>query len=424
MNLSRLLSYEIVDDKGITQSRKVKKLFRCDDICKFCTKKGHSLPFCPSVPTVPGENERNSFVDTLLSTPRLKLKMYEGLSRLEVLQKVDTLGISLNKGNPYLDDNQPFSSLRKSLGYWKAIGADKSVLSWLAYGYQMKFARHPQRLLFKNSPTTYEYEEFIDQEVETHVRDGSFAEISEKEAWVVNPFIISTNSSGKPRRCDDMRYVNAHLASSFFKMQTLDRDLPNIIRVGDHMITRDLEKAYYKIPISEDSCKFQCFYWKNKYYKAKVLLFGFCQAPFVFTKIVRVVVRFFGSLLIRVMNFVDDFLFTDQKEKIEELALFVDVILKLIGWVLSMKDNQLGTKVKFLGFLIDSVQRRFQITPSTCQKTIKMIELVIEKKQRQQKIVVSDLQSLTGKLMSLKLAIPSMSVWLREVLRGEVWSGC
>src|SRR5687767_12604541 len=106
-----------------------------------------------------------------------------------------------------------------------------------------------------------------------------------------------------------MRFVNASLASPIFKMQTLEKDVPNIIKPGDLVFTRDLEKASYKIPISENSTRFQCFYWKGKYYKALVLIFGFCQAPFIFTKICRVVVRFFGALLIRLMNFIDDFIF-------------------------------------------------------------------------------------------------------------------
>src|SRR5688572_4309023 len=51
-------------------------------------------------------------------------------------------------------------------------------------------------------------------------------------------------------------------------------------------------------------------------FKSLVLLFGFCQAPFVFTKVCRVIVRFCGALLIHVLNFVDDFLFSADPSKI------------------------------------------------------------------------------------------------------------
>ena len=220
-----------------------------------------------------------------------------------MLQQVTLNGEVLNVGNPWRTDTRPFSALRRSLGFWKAIGADKSVLSWLAYGFQMRFAQQPQRKMFKNAPNTNDFVEFIDKEIQTHLNDGSFVEIRQEEAWLVNPFLISLSSSGKARKCDDMRFLNAFMASPLFKMQTLERDIPNIVRPGDHMFTRDLEKAYYKIPMAEESTKYQCFYWKGKFYKALILLFGFCQAPFLFTKISRVVVRFFGALLIKLMNF-------------------------------------------------------------------------------------------------------------------------
>lgn len=400
-SLAKTLSYQTTDQDGRQVKRTVKKYFNYEGICRFCQKKGHHISYCPSTPTVVPENKKCKFVEELLSTPKLKLKEYEKFTRDETIQRVIEKGTLFNRDNPWRHDTRPMTGLR--IGFWKAIGADKSVLSWIAYGYQIKVALQPQRKLFRNAPNTEEHKEFIDNEIRTHIGDGSFTEIEENEAWVVNPFLIAVNSNGKARRCDDMRYVNAFLPSPFFKMQTLEKDIPNIVRPGDELFTRDLEKAYYKIPIEEQSTRLQCFYC------------GFCQAPFLFTKIVRVVVRFFGALLIRLMNFVDDFLFTDKAEKITELAQFVDKVLHLLGWVLSMKDNQMGEKVRFLGFIIDTTTRRFSIDPKTRLKTVKMIELVIEKSTRRETITVSEIQSLTGKLTSLKLAIPSIPIWIRDL---------
>lgn len=73
------------------------------------------------------------------------------------------------------------------------------------------------------------------------------------------------------------------------------------------------------------------------------------------------VVRFCGALLIKVLNFVDDFLFSESKERVTELQQFVDELFSLLGWTFSLKDNQLGERVKLLGFVIDSLQRKFQI---------------------------------------------------------------
>jgi hypothetical protein len=372
------------------------------------------MSFCPSLPTTP--RETIPFVENLVNTPKWKLRMYEGLHLWEVLQTVETCGNELNTGNPWLEDKRPFSSLRKNLGFWKAIGADRSVLTWIAYGYQMRFAKQPRRMGFVNALNTKGHEQFIDQEIAKHVSDGSFVEIKVEETGVVNPFLISVNSNGKPRRCDDMRYVNAFLASPFFKMETLERDIPNVIKPGHIMFTRDLEKAYYKIPIEDESTKYQCFFWKGKYFKSLVLLFGFCQAPFVFTKICRVIVRFGGALLIGIVNFVDDFLFSDEPEKIRMLEFFVDAIFTLLGWTFSMKDNQMGERVKFLGFIVDSAQRKFLIPDTVCDKVRILVDVACEAAHEKRPVTVKDIQRVTGKLISLKLAVPSMSVWIRELL--------
>jgi hypothetical protein len=126
-------------------------------------------------------------------------------------------------------------------------------------------------------------------------------------------------------------------------------------------------------------------------------------------------VRFFGALLIKLMNFIDDFLFSSKSAEIHHLQSFVDRLLHLLGWTLSLKDNQFGEKVKFLGFLIDSVKRKFSIPQSKCDKTIAVIDTVCRKSSNDEKLLVLDLQRLTGSLISFKLAIPSISVWIREV---------
>ena len=413
MIMSRVMTGTYTDSTGQVKKRKIRKFFSSSDQCSFCSKKGHQIGFCPCLPTEP--LIKIPFVESLLKTPQIKMKYYEGLTKMEIVKKISNDGKDLNIGNPWVDDPRPFSSLRKHLGFWKVLGADRSVLSWIAYGYRMRFQSPPQRTFFRNAQNTMDYEAFIDKEIETHLSDGSFVEIRPEEAWVVNPFLISVNSSGKPRRCDDMRYINGFLASPEFKMQTLDRDIPNLVRTNDVMFNKDLEKAYYKVPVADDSLKYQCFYWKGRFYKSLVLLFGFCQAPFIFTKICRVIVRFCGALMIRVMNFIDDFLFTDDKRVVEDLRIFMEFIFTILGWTLSTKDNQIGERIKFLGYVVDSVQRRFHIPDSVCAKTTKIIDMICESHRENRTIRLSDVQKLTGKLISLRLAIPSVSVWIRDV---------
>ena len=191
--------FVLCDIWGSERSTKSRS-FKNNDTCKFCNKLGHSISFCPSLPSEPPEEERCNFAEQLLSTKKLRLTRFSGLDFTQALDEVTQMGNLLNKDNPWVEDVRPFSALRKGLGFWKAIGADKSVLSWIAYGYQMRFAKPLPRKSFKNAPNTCGYEEFIDKEISTHVSDGSFVEVTQDQTWIVSPFLISVNSNGKPRR--------------------------------------------------------------------------------------------------------------------------------------------------------------------------------------------------------------------------------
>ena len=79
------------------------------------------------------------------------------------------------------------------------------------------------------------------------------------------------------------------------------------------------------------------------------------------------------------------------------------------------KDLQCGDRVKFLGLLVDSTQRSFCVPQNVCEKALKMIEAVCRAQSEGRPLYLSDLQRVTGKLISLRLAIPSVPVWLRSL---------
>lgn len=148
--LGQEMTMTVHKDSGELKKVKIKKFFRSDFFprCMFCQKVGHDCGFCPSKPSTP--INKVEFVERLLGTPKLKLNDLEDCEWGEALEIVFKRGLELNHGNPWVNDQRPFSSLRRKLGFWKSIGADNSVLSWLAYGFQFRFQRKPYRRFFQN----------------------------------------------------------------------------------------------------------------------------------------------------------------------------------------------------------------------------------------------------------------------------------
>ena len=171
-------------------------------VCKFCNQKAHTFEFCPSRPTEPPKEELVPFVENLLRMPMLKPKKLIGLNWEEALRLVTAEGERLNVGNPWLHDDGPGAALRKGLGFWKAIGASHSILSWIGYGFEFRFIRQPKRFLFVNirscaaSPGA---EDFVDKEIATHVEDGVFSETSKRNVHVCNPIQV------EPKGVDEFR---------------------------------------------------------------------------------------------------------------------------------------------------------------------------------------------------------------------------
>ena len=61
----------------------------------------------------------------------------------------------------------------------------------------------------------------------------------------------------------------------------------DLISPGCFMGSIDLVSAYFSIPIHEEHKKLLKFYWGNQLYQFSVMPNGYCQAPFLFTLLLK-----------------------------------------------------------------------------------------------------------------------------------------
>ncbi len=125
--------------------------------CIFCHKKGHEKYFCPHRRSDPPDGisaDMRTFAENLIALPKEDVSQYASLPIDEVMARVTARAEMLNKDNPWGKIKFPLRTdlLRAKLGFWKAIGADTSTLSWIAYGYKFRFHEEPTHLRFRNGP--------------------------------------------------------------------------------------------------------------------------------------------------------------------------------------------------------------------------------------------------------------------------------
>ena len=208
--------------------------------CTFCRKAGHEFYFCPLRPTEPPEAARSLWADALIKGDTPTQAEFPSLGAWS------SLGAHLNTGNPWTASPDILDRLRGRLGYWKALGANRSVLSWLAYGLPLRFHSEPPHWVFSNHRSYLDHQEFAKLEIEGHVADGRFRTVDASYVLHSSPQQVEQNKKGKLRRCDDLRNINARLAHISVSLEG-HSNIPDVVAANDMTFTEDLRKAYYML---------------------------------------------------------------------------------------------------------------------------------------------------------------------------------
>jgi hypothetical protein len=382
-------------------------------MCSFCLRKGHTNSFCPSAPYKPPLEDRCPFVEKLLALPRVKTNAFAGMDREQAFSLMEEKGRAWNVGNPWAHSEKIYDQLRAKLGYWRAIGASNSVISWLGYGVPMKFVKEPRYLVFDNHKMDEAQELYNDTDMAKHRATGCFVKAPPRSVKICNPILVICQGC-KNRRCDDCRYGNALMANPSFRAASLERDVPTITEEGDVAIAEDLEKAFYKIPLAKSAQPYAAFRWAGVFFFSMVMLFGMCQAPFKFTTICKPISRWFGALKIASMYYIDDWYWPSKPLDVDGLLAYIRKLFTLLGWTFAKK-SQRGTRIQLLGFILDLVQRKF-IVPH--EKSIALLAMLKEFQLASKAgaaVLVAPLQSAMGKALSMTLATPGIKVWCRSL---------
>ena len=154
----------------------------------------------------------------------------------------------------------------------------------------------------------------------------------------------------------NVELLNQYINYAHFKMEGL-KHLKSLIREGDYMIKIDLKDAYFAIPIHDDHKKFLKFRWLGKLYQYTCLPFGVSQGPRRFTKLLKPLINFLRKTGIRLVQYLDDFLFLHQDPLVlEAMGSVLLQILTNLGFTPNMDKSVLvpTTELDFLGMLVNS----------------------------------------------------------------------
>ena len=149
---------------------------------------------------------------------------------------------------------------------------------------------------------------FVKEEVCKLLKKGFVAEVKEAP-FVVNPLTVAYNRAGKPRLELDCRHLNQFLVLYKFKLEDINTAV-EMFDEGSYLCCFDLKGTYHHISIRPDTRKnleFAITEWGiTRYYVFCVPAFGIATAGFIFSKLLRVFVKYLRGQGHKVVMYLDD----------------------------------------------------------------------------------------------------------------------
>ncbi|XP_052103494.1 uncharacterized protein LOC127736976 [Mytilus californianus] len=304
----------------------------------------------------------------------------------------------------------PVGKLRSKLHEWKAITTSTHIIDVIENGYKLPLKTEPGVIHLKNNRSSLNNAKFVVEEIDKLLQKRCISEIYSKPT-VVNPLTVAFNKN-KPRLVLDCRHLNPHLFKFRYKYEDtkIARDL---FQKGDYLFSFDIRSAYHHLEISDIHRTFLGFAWNfdgnTRYFVFNVLPFGISTAGYIFTKVLREVVKHLRSEGKRIIMFLDDGLGGDSNfEKCIESSQMVKNKLEQLGFLIAHEKCFWlpSQKLKWLGYTWDTNIGKIFVNEDRIMKTEKKIRSLIEETNEGVDFFGSRfLASIVGQLISMQIVI-------------------
>lgn len=212
-------------------------------------------------------------------------------------------------------------------------------------------------MYFKNNKSALGNSEFVDQAVSELVDFGCVHEVP-FIPYVVNPLSVATgtNKSGKKRLILDLGILNKFVKKQKFKFEDWKLAI-QLFKEDSYLYKFDLRSGYHHFDICPQQQTYLGFSWNGKYICFKVLVFGLSSSPYLFTKCLREMVKYWRKNAINIVLYLDDgFGMSDSFWECQKDSVFVKQSLVDAGFLINEEKSifVLTQKLEWLGILWDS----------------------------------------------------------------------
>lgn len=320
-------------------------------------------------PDVPSTSPQVQIPSDLDDKYLLSVDMFERITNNEIMNEHCKL-LSI------IESNQSCICVKNSLQnhyeFWRKIGAFEDILRLIKTGYNIPFAVNPPRIYLKNNKSALQNFSFVTESIGDLVKSGCVIQVPFR-SFVVSPLSVAENRE-KKRLILDLSMLNGFLKKEKIKFEDHKLAL-QYFENNCFCIKFDLKSGYHHIDICKECQTFLGFEWKGEYYCFTVLPFGLSTAPYIFTKCLRAMVKYWRSNNIKIVLYLDDGLaMAESFEECQRISSFIKSSLEDAGLLINQEKSifspvqdieWLGIRWNSVRFSISIPERRIQDVEST-----------------------------------------------------------
>jgi len=256
------------------------------------------------------------------------------------------------------------------------------------------------------------HEQFVSARVLEYVESGVVVPMEVSGLKVAMGLkVVKSGAIGKPRLIYTACYLNRYLFAPKFKYETL-AVVEELLEQGWVMGKIDVASGYHAIKIHPTFQPYLGFQWKGQFFMFTVLPFGIKPAPWVYTRIMKDVIRCWRVKNTPLMQYIDDTWWAANSKQVwfEQAVLILSTLIQVGFWIGWKKCVLLPViLVEQVGFVIDSEHMVFSLPPRRVNFLCQLISEVVDSPS----CSVQMLRSLVGSLISCERAVWGARIQLR-----------
>ena len=202
----------------------------------------------------------------------------------------------------------------------------------------------------------------------------------------------------------DLSFLNQFILTPTFKMEHLEKTL-RLLQHPSWAGIVDVQDAFLSVWIAPAFRKYFCFFLNGVMYMFKRMPFGLTTAPWIFSRLMRIIKKFLRRKGVNINSFIDNFIVWERSHELAVKHLrWTKEVLVWLGLRINLKKSSSTPKqqLQYLGVELDLQNLTLALPQKKVEKLLKACKV----SKRQQYVSRRKLEGLVGLITYFHSVVP------------------